>query len=159
MTRFTASAIRRRLGTRAALVALAVGTAVFAVQSPSMADDTYFTFCSTSAVSCQTGVEVSGPSGHDACVTATATNTRVCIDYAADVVFVTDGRADGNSGLAMVRATAGVAERWCRNPHGNGTWARCDFDWSETAGKTVFGGIRLTTLRFDVAQLWTFTNN
>jgi hypothetical protein len=158
MMQLTASSIGRRLAARAAVVAIAIGTAVLAVQSPSLADDAYFTRCSSSNISCQTGVEVSGPSGQDTCETDGPTNTRVCINYAGDIMFVRDGSTDSNSAMGLVLASAGVAERWCRNAHGSGTWARCNFDWSETAVKDVYGGIRIDANSFNVGLLWRFIN-
>jgi hypothetical protein len=158
MMRFTASTLGRSLGTRVAVVAFAIGTVVFGLQSPSMADDGYFTWCSSSDISCQTGVEVSGPTGEDNCTTDPNFNTRICVNYTGDIVFVRDGDADGNSAMGMVRASSGVAERWCRNAHGNGTWAKCNFDWSESAAKDVYGGVRISSSEAQVTYLWSFIN-
>ncbi len=153
--RFT---LGRRLASRAAAVALAIGAAVFSVQSPSMADDSYFTWCGSSNVSCQTGVQVSGPSGQDTCLTDPNRNTRVCVNYAGDIVYVRDGSEDTHSAMALITASAGVADRWCRNPHGVGSWARCNFDWSETANKNVYGGVRINAGDARITYLWSFVN-
>lgn len=158
MMRFTASTLGRRIGTRAAVVAFAIGTAVFALQSPSMADDSYFTWCSSSDISCQTGAKVSGPSGQDRCITDPNRNTRICINYNGDIMFVRDGNGDGHSAMGLAIASSGVSERWCRNPHGNGTWAKCNFNWVETAQKDIYGGVRINSGDARVTYLWSFIN-
>jgi hypothetical protein len=153
-----ASTLVRRFGARAAVVALAIGAAVLGVQSPSMADDNYLSRCSASSVSCQTGVKVSGPNTNF-CEADTYWNTTVCIDFTGDIVYVRDGLADYNSALARILSEGGtVRERFCRNPHGDGTWARCNFDWVESVTKYVDGGVRLDSDLFDVYPLWDFAN-
>lgn len=158
--RFAAPAILQRLGIRAAVIAFAIGTAVFAVQSPSMADDDYFTWCSYTWVSCQTGAKVSQPpSDVYACAAELTSYTTVCIDYYGDIVYVFDGSSDGNSAMGSVIADAGsVTDRFCRNPHGSNTWARCNFDWVESANKEVYGGVRISYIKHEPHLLWSFDN-
>jgi len=157
MMRFTTSVLGR-LGTRAAVVALAIGTSVFALQSPSMADDNFFTWCGSADISCQAGVQVSEPTGQDRCITANVGNTRVCINYTGDIMFVRDNSGDTHSAVGRVVASSGVSDRWCRNAHGVGTWARCNFDWVETAQKDVYGGVRISSTEARTNYLWSFIN-
>jgi hypothetical protein len=54
------------------------------------------------------------------------------IAYDGDYVYVYDGAIDGYSAIAEVQSPSGsVNFRYCRNAHGYGTWARCNFDWLE----------------------------
>ncbi|MEV0730993.1 hypothetical protein [Polymorphospora sp. NPDC050346] len=86
-------------------------------------------------------------------------STRICIDYDGDYVFVYDGEADGGSGLAEIYSSSGSYDfRYCRNAHGAGTWARCNFDWPEDATKRVYGGVPYSYTNHPTSsELWHFT--
>jgi len=124
-----------------------------------MADgDNYMDVCPSDNVSCQTGVQVSGTGGTgDTC--GTGYKTYVCIDYDGDYVYVYDNDADGGSGLAEIYSTnSSYNFRYCRNPHGAGTWARCNFDWPEDAYKEVRSGVRYSYTYYPVGpMIWHFT--
>ncbi|GAA3769759.1 hypothetical protein GCM10022225_65720 [Plantactinospora mayteni] len=147
---------------RAALLAvLTTAVAVFAAPSPSMADgDNYHSVCTSWTVRCQTGVEVVGPAG--VCDTANADNgsTIVCVDYYGDYVYVKDNDADGRSAMGFVSAENGIAYRYCRNPHGAGSWAKCNFDWAEAGGHAVRAGtLPSYSAEMRLQRLWTFYDN
>ncbi|MEJ3746139.1 hypothetical protein WEI85_22975 [Actinomycetes bacterium KLBMP 9797] len=146
---------------RAGVVALlATAVAVFAVPAPSMADDDYYNPCFASWVSCQTGVKVSYPAGVCGSVSATYGATTVCVDYVGDYVYVEDNDADTHSAMAFIANDNGdVLDRYCRNPHGAGSWARCNFDWAESGYKRVHGGIRTSYTSMLLAYRWQFANN
>jgi hypothetical protein len=149
---------RRRLaGILAAASGLALG---FLAPTPAMATgDDFMSVCQSPDTSCQNGVEVSGTIGpFDHCDTA-GDLTEVCVRYDGDVVYVKDGETDSHSALGMINASSGVPTRICRNPYGSGTWARCDFDWEETAHKDVYGGEKVTYDSAAVGILWSFSAN
>jgi len=114
-------------------------------------------------VSCQNGVEVSGPPSGLRCDTSPQIfgSTKVCVQYDGDFVYVRDGDADGHAALGIIDTpyTGSVRTRFCRNPHANGSWARCNFDWPESGLKTVSGGYRITTYGISGYPLWEFSNN
>ncbi|MEV4758658.1 hypothetical protein AB0J86_26640 [Micromonospora sp. NPDC049559] len=147
--------------TQAGLLTLvATAATVFGTATPSMADgDQYWVGCESASSSCQTGVKVSYPAG--VCTTASSYygSTAVCIDYYGDWVYVKDGDADGFAAMAHIEADAGVRDRYCRNPHTAGTWARCHFDWSESARKEVSGGTLQNYATMPLDYLWSFSNN
>jgi len=151
---------RSRPGRVGLLTFVLTVTAVFAAPPPSMADGSYYWECSYSWVTCQTGVLVSSFS-YDMCKTAPfegSRSTRVCIDYEGDYVYVKDGSSDGWPGLAeIVGGTGDVVRRLCRNTHTAGTWARCNFDWSESGSKDVYGGIVYSSASVDTTYLWSFS--
>jgi hypothetical protein len=151
----SASALR---GTVLSLIATVI--AVFALQSPSMADEDWYSACGNSWVTCQTGVKVG--IGEGECMTANASNkyTSVCVRYDNDYVYVRDGEADGYAAIAEI-SYANVDTkniRLCRNNYGYGTWARCDFDWTEGVTKEVWAGYKVS---YDVVwtgdYLWSFS--
>lgn len=144
---------------RAGLLILVATTtaAVFASPSPSMASgDNFYAECTSSSAVCQEGTLVSGWSG-DRCATASYGLTKVCIAYTGDYVYVYDGAADGNSALADIWASSGIIYRYCRNKHGYGTWARCNFDWDEIATKDVHGGVLYSYYSNAMDYLWSFS--
>jgi hypothetical protein len=53
-----------------------------------------------------------------------------------DYTFVKDQCADGRSATAQVivynKDQSIRSRKYCRNSHGAGTWARCNFDWVES---------------------------
>jgi hypothetical protein len=153
----TVRSIRSGSTLRGALLALATTViAVFALQSPSMADENYHSSCAEASVSCQNGVEVAGPQGE--CKTAGSgyASTIVCVDYSGDFVYVKDNKPDSRSALGYVTSQDGsVTARICRNAHGNDSWARCNFDWAESGKKWVEGGYLSNPLTLQ--QLWNFT--
>lgn len=159
--RLVPAKLGRRNGARFAVVAAAIGAAVFAFPSPSFAEDNYFEWCSRGNVSCQTGTKVSGPSGQDACAVEYTNYTQVCINYDGDIVYVLDGVSDGNSAIGAVSTpdAGDVSGRWCRNPHGVGTWAKCNFNWVEDTTKAVYGGVRYDSDSLWYVKLWTFSDN
>jgi hypothetical protein len=140
-----------------ALVATVI--AVFAAPAPSMADgDDYYSACFASWVSCQTGTKVSGAIGVCDTVPAAFGATVVCVVYDGDYIYVKDGDSDGHSAMAKIKADNGsVLDRFCRNPHGAGTWARCNFDWAEAGEKRVYGGIRRTYSDMPFSYIYKFT--
>ncbi|GAA4260809.1 hypothetical protein [Dactylosporangium darangshiense] len=147
---------------RAGFVALVVtAIAVFAAPTPSMAGgDQYFVACEGVWASCQTGTKVAGPVGVCLMADAYYHSTIVCIDYDGDYVYVKDNKADGQSAMARIDSDRGdVLTRYCRNTHGNGTWARCNFNWSEAGEKTVYGGHLINYATMPVDYLWSFSNN
>ncbi|MEQ4305380.1 hypothetical protein ABNF97_29035 [Plantactinospora sp. B6F1] len=134
---------------------------VFAAPTPSMADgDLYFVGCEGAYASCQTGVKVSYPVG--VCTTAPASTygaTIVCVEYDGDYVYVKDNDADGRSAMARIDSERGLAYRYCRNTHGAGSWARCNFNWSEAGQKQVRAGVRVNYATMPLRHLWSFSNN
>lgn len=159
LARLVPSAIGRRTGVRAVVFAFALGTSVFAVQSPSMADEDFFEWCGRAAVHCQTGIVVSSFTA-DKCVQELYEYTIVCIKYSGDYVYVYDGKSDNRQGIASISTpTTAVQGRWCRNPSIAGTWARCHFDWDDSVTKAVYGGTRGGYEDANYTRLWTFDNN
>lgn len=146
---------------RIGLVALAAVAGAVATPAPAMASgDDFLWDCDRSDFSCQTGVQMTGTIGPlDKCLTSSDYGTEVCIRYDGDYVYVKDGAADGNAALARVHSNEGVADRYCRNPYGVGTWARCNFDWVEDTNKLVLGGIRFNYAEYGMDGLWNFSNN
>lgn len=83
--------------------------------------------------------------------------TKICIDTYGDKVWVYDGKSDGNSALGWIVSSSGsVTQRYCRNPHGQGTWARCNFDWVENVNKQVSGGVRHSYTGWHLRYLFSF---
>ncbi|WP_189047283.1 hypothetical protein [Micromonospora sonchi] len=82
--------------------------------------------------------------------------TSVCIDYDGDYVYVKDGKADGYAAMALVYSANGVNTRLCRNNHGNGTWAKCNFNWAEAGRHAVSAGYKeqFHILRLDYLWEW-----
>ena len=161
LARLVPAALGRKIRTRSAVIVFAAGAAVFAFPSASWADDTYFDWCSSSEVACQTGTEVSAPSGEDKCVQELTHYTTVCINYDGDYVYVYDGDADGHSSLGAVSTpdAGSLTGRWCRNTHGYGSWAKCNFNWVEDTKHYVYGGIRYDHDSLWYTLLWTFSSN
>ncbi|WP_435124440.1 hypothetical protein [Micromonospora tulbaghiae] len=152
-------AVNRRI--RGGLFALAMtAVAVFAAPTPSLASgDLYFVGCEGSYASCQTGVRVSLAEGVCTGASASYGATIVCVDYNGDYVYVKDNDADGRSAMARIDSERGVAYRYCRNTHGAGSWARCNFDWSEAGEKKVNAGILQNYATMPLDYLWRFSNN
>lgn len=151
---------------RAGLLTLvATAATVFAAPTPGMAAEAdFYEGCASGSVSCQNGVSVSSaPSSPCGSLTkelsggVIVTVSRVCVDPSGDYVYVYDGYADGYAALGQVEANSGVDVRLCRNGHGTGTWARCNFDWSEGARKTVSVGVRVSYTNIDVYERFSFT--
>ena len=59
-----------------------------------------------------------------------------------DYLWAGDACADGRSAVAMItwKRDGFIHTRTCINNHGKGTWARCDFDWPDSAVKMVYAG-------------------
>ena len=56
----------------------------------------------------------------------------LCVKRYDDIVWLRDDKADGHSFVYRMYRTDNKGDaRTCRNPHGRGTWARCNFDWDE----------------------------
>jgi len=150
-----------RVKTTRAVVAglLATVVAVFAAPAPSMAsDDNFFVLCTNGHTSCQTGTEVAGPVGECLMASARVASTIVCVDYDGDYVYVKDNKSDGYPGYAEIQSTdSGVYLRLCRNNHHAGTWAKCNFNWTESSWKTVRGGILKSDRDMAYEDLWTFS--
>jgi hypothetical protein len=145
---------------RAVVFTLAAAVAaIFAAPGAALADEDYFKDCGYSNVSCQTGVQVGIPNGE--CMTASPAHhyTSVCVGYDGDYVYVKDGLDDGMAAMAFIRTDQGeVTGRHCRNNYGYGSWARCDFDWVESADKLVFGGYKEDYDYIFYWYLWEFRN-
>ena len=139
---------------RTAALAAAIGTAVLAVPSTSWAADNFLDQCGGATVSCQTGTSSAAPADADYCKIESSTRTRVCVKYVGDIVWVKDDAADGNSALARLNGDQGsIHQRFCRNPHGAGSWARCNFDWAENSLLDVYGGVRNSQSSYTVTWL------
>ncbi|MEU4220681.1 hypothetical protein [Actinoplanes sp. NPDC026623] len=80
----TRSVPGRKALARAAVVAAAIGTTLFAFTSASRADGSYFDWCSKANTSCQTGVVAGDPWNFDKCVQDTTHLTTVCVVYDGD---------------------------------------------------------------------------
>lgn len=63
----------------------------------------------------------------------------VAVESTGDAVWVKDDCGDGKSGVAKV--IVGSNSLICRNHHGAGTWARCDWDWPEAGTKELVAGV------------------
>jgi hypothetical protein len=158
--------VKPRRALRGAVLSLiAAVVAVFAVQSPSWADEDYYDACRNDWVTCQTGVQVAGPpsSGGD-CGTAGSDSGRtvVCVVYDGESVYVKDGMADGYAAMARISYENVDVDskniRFCRNNYGNGSWARCNFDWNEGVTKSVDGGYKQSYEGFIITDyLWSFS--
>lgn len=149
---------------RAGVLALVVtAVAVFAAPTPSLAaGDNYYEYCDAGWVSCQTGVKVSYPAGECDTVRAGYQYTQVCVDYYGDYVYVYDGLSDSYSAMARIESDYGdILTRFCRNPHGADSWARCNFDWREDGYKVVHGGYRASGSYYfgHYDWMWRFINN
>jgi len=134
--------------------------AVFAMPSSAMAAEDYFEMCTYTWVSCQTGVKVGLPEG--VCMTAGSGGhyTQVCIDYDGDYVYVRDGQADGYAGVAYVDSQYGdINGRLCRNNYGYGTWAKCNFDWTEDGYHFVKGCYKVNYTTQWCNFLWDWYDN
>lgn len=134
----------KRALARGAVLVSAVLLAMSASPSAAWAEDEYYVDCWRAYVTCQTGVKVSAPQGDGDCATSGATKgmTSVCVVYDGDYVYVRDGKGDDRAAFGMVWSANGVRDRYCLNNHGNGTWARCNFDWSEEGDHFVSGGYK-----------------
>ena len=104
------------------------------------ADAGYFDDCSYDWLHCGTGEQVDLTSDQvrartDLCLwdnnDGSHPNAAVCIKRDGDVVFVRDTDSDGRSALGQIGFTVDNIYV-CRNGHGSGTWARCDFQWPES---------------------------
>ncbi|WP_112136743.1 hypothetical protein [Glycomyces dulcitolivorans] len=129
---------------RIALLLAAVAVAVIALPSAAMADEYYYRACAYTWYNCQTGV--TGYIAEGDCGTANSYHhkTYVCVDYDGDYVYVYDGQADGYAAMAYVSTRAGeIQGRYCRNNHGYGTMARCNFDWVEDTDHFVQAGYKI----------------
>ncbi|MFC4104675.1 hypothetical protein [Micromonospora zhanjiangensis] len=136
---------------------------VFAAPAPAMAADNWHRMCGYEFASCQTGVKA-GLVDADQCMTASGGlyghSTQVCVKYDGDYVYVRDGQADGHSAIGVIESDNGnVIKRHCRNPYGSGTWAKCNFNWSESGYKWVGGGYLANFDSMPREWLWKFTNN
>lgn len=153
----------RHRGVRVGVVAAAVAACVLGAPPAAMASGAdFYKGCRNSDVSCQDGVRVTGTIGpFNRCGTAGSSvgSTEVCIRYDGDVVYVKDGAADGHSAIAQITTAKGVPYRYCRNPYGHGTWAKCDFNWPENAWKEFSGGRILDYNNGHVLYLGGFNNN
>lgn len=76
------------------------------------------------------GTLVSGPNG--ACADTSASNSHVTVCYQADgdYLYVKDGDNDGRSAYGYF-TWGGEGRDECRNPYGQGTWVRCNYDLVE----------------------------
>lgn len=128
--------------------------AVFALQSPSMADESWFGNCSSAKVTCQTGVQVSGPQGE--CVTASdfRHSTVGCVVYDGDYVYVKDAAADTYAAIGSVWSDGDSTLRMCRNNLGSGKWARCNFDWPEAGDHHIEAGYKESSSSMNTGLLW-----
>jgi hypothetical protein len=152
---------RVRSALRAALVAMAAtALAVFALQSPSMAEENYSGLCARADTGCVTGVKVAAPQGDCYTADSESASTGACVVYAGDYVYVKDGQADGRAALASVRDPDGpVLYQLCRNNYGNGTWARCNLDWVESGTQHLSAGFLAADGQILLSNVALWTNN
>ncbi|NIH81663.1 hypothetical protein [Amycolatopsis viridis] len=96
---------------------------------------------------CQTGKHVSEPGHTDKCAEAE--------------VYVKDRKADSRAALAAIRSYAAGDPpiRFCRNNHGNGTWAVCTFNWPEGPKKEVHVGALVSYTNLHTDYKCSFSNN
>jgi hypothetical protein len=137
----------------------AVAIAVFALPSAAMAEDNYMAQCPRADTACQTGSAAGLVEGQ--CMTATSYyhRTQVCVDYAADAVYVYDGQSDGKSAIAEIGTDNGaINKRICRNNLGYGNWAKCDFDWAEAGEHRAWGGFMNSSEDMPTEFLWSWNN-
>ena len=80
-------------------------------------------------------------------------NSSGVVVLSNDLIYVKDTCRDGRSAVArVVDLNGNTATRICRNPHGFGTWAKCDFNWPEPAQYRFEAGVYNADtgyLRFD----------
>jgi hypothetical protein len=148
----------KRASTRITLMLAAVAIAVFALPSAAMAEDNYMAQCPRADTACQTGSAAGLVQGQ--CKTATSYyhRTQVCVDYAADAVYVYDGQSDGKSAIAEINNDNGsINSRLCRNNRGYGTWAKCDFDWAEAGEHRAWAGYLISYQEMPTDFLWSWT--
>lgn len=62
----------------------------------------------------------------------------VCVQPHGDFVWVNDRSSDGNGGIGAAFNDQ-FGQRICRNAHGSGTWARCDWNWPEGSSWDLSG--------------------
>lgn len=79
------------------------------------------------------------------------TNRKVCnfraingIVLDGDYIYVKDTCPDGLTALGIFQYTVGTTgyRLRCRNPHGAGTVARCNFNWPEKGTKAFYAGFQ-----------------
>ncbi|GGM53642.1 hypothetical protein GCM10011608_43170 [Micromonospora sonchi] len=160
MTTFLQGLSRSRRAVGGVLALLTAAVVVLAAPSPAMASENYANICEVSYASCQTGVQAGLVEGQ--CMTANATShyTQVCVKYDGDYVYVRDGQADGHAAVAEISGGNGdIRNRFCRNPYGYGTWAKCNFNWTESGTKWVAGGYFANRNQFIANSLWRFSDN
>ena len=129
------------------LGALVLVAAVVAIPAPASAGGSVTTW--------QTGVKVSSPVGRETWIIGSPdawawSNLTRCGDWESrawvrrtgDYVYLKDECADGRSAVAQVTFPYNGTNyhRMCRNSHGNGTWARCNFNWPEGPMKQLTAG-------------------
>lgn len=104
-----------------------------------IAEAQFSSICSQAGKICKNGRLVSNPTNcipdcnHERVCFSTLSDepsVRSCLQRYNDLIWVNDQEADGHSGIAAV-VNDSHADRICRNPHGAGTWARCNWDWPE----------------------------
>ncbi|MET9268512.1 hypothetical protein [Kribbella sp. NPDC003557] len=120
------------------------------------ADAGYFDDCAYDWLHCGTGEQVDLTADQvrartDLCLwdnnDGSHPNAAVCIKRDGDVVFVRDTDSDGRSALGQIGFTVDNIYV-CRNGHGSGTWARCDFQWPENDAR-----LRTVDCDFDNAPI------
>src|SRR5687768_14066345 len=110
----------RNLASALALAALVAG----AVPAAASADEVVVT-----------GDKVKGPG--TACEGNNVSNghVKVCFQPDGEWIYVRDQDSDGRSAYGQVSGR----DRHCRNPYGDGTWARCNYSFREGSGVTFRG--------------------
>ncbi|MEV4756327.1 hypothetical protein AB0J86_14605 [Micromonospora sp. NPDC049559] len=152
--------LRHRLNrtfTRGAVLLAAAMVAVLAVPSAAFAEETFYKSCEYDNVACQTGVEVGLPQGQCMGANTAYASTQICVDYYGDYVYVRDGRSDGYAAIGYVGSDEGILTRFCRNNHGYGTWARCNFDWVEATGHAASAGYLEQYYVMELQPLWSWS--
>lgn len=141
-----------------AAMALAAG-AVVALPSAASAEADFYMYCDRSDYHCQNGDRTGSGFSSDRCATAGSAvgSTRVCVEHNGDRVYVRDGKSDGDSAIAVIEHVYLGTTRICRNAHGYGTWAACNFDWAESRSANVYGGKRISNSNIQYQDLWTWT--
>jgi hypothetical protein len=101
------------------------------------------------------GEEVHSPL--DACLgnNAENDNVKVCFREDGEWIYVRDKKADGRSAYGEIDGR----DRVCRNPYGQGAWARCNYSFREGSRVTFRGFTRDNEGRINLKRnetLWTY---
>ena len=82
-------------------------------------------------------------------------NVKVCFQPDGEWIYVRDMKTDGRSAYGEVEGR----DRVCRNPHGQGAWARCNYSFREGSRVAFRGFTRDNEGRINLKRnetLWTY---